>query len=147
MKVTKMGFVIAELARWLYDQTQMVPLVFWSRDMTHREAETQVRLVDIAPAILDLLGMPALEHCDGKSLVSAMLYGSPISSAPAYSETCYPREQDDASGGRLEWICDKQSIRIDNQLKVIMHIGSDMMEVYDLEGGPLKRDNLAVRKD
>ncbi len=127
----------------LYDQTQMVALVFWSKDMSRREVETQVRLVDVAPTILDLLGMPALDRSDGQSLAGAILHSETPPSIPAYSETFYPREQNEASGGKFEWTRDKKSIRIDNRYKVIMHVGDEELEVYDLEADPLERNNLA----
>ncbi|MCY4337057.1 MAG: sulfatase [Litoreibacter sp.] len=131
----------------LYDQTQMVALVFWSLDMQKREIETQVRLVDVAPTILEMLGMPALDRSDGRSLAVAVQHGASLTSVPAYSETFYSREQNEASDGKFEWTRDKKSIRIDNKYKVIMHVGDDAMEVYDLERDPLERTNLAASSD
>lgn len=127
----------------LYDQTLMVPLIFWHRDMQRREAPEQVRLVDIAPTVLDLLGLPEMEDLDGESLADAIRGSAPLRSRLAYSETFYPREQNDATGGQFEWTRDKKSIRLDNRYKIIAHLEDSLLEVYDLANDPMERTNLA----
>jgi len=54
----------------------------------------------------------------------------------------YPREQNEATGGRFEWTRDKKSVRVANRFKIITHIDDDLVEFYDLEQDPLERDNL-----
>lgn len=127
----------------LYDQTIMVALIFWQETIVRAEHSEQVRLVDIAPTVLDMLGVPQIEDLDGESLASAIRGSAPLKSRPAYSETHYPREQNEATGGQFEWTRDKKSIRIDNRYKIITHLNDTMFEVYDLLYDPMERVNLA----
>ncbi len=54
----------------VYDSTMRVPLVFWGADVVPRgrRAPTLVRLVDVAPTLLDLAGLPPLDGVQGVSL-------------------------------------------------------------------------------
>jgi tetratricopeptide (TPR) repeat protein len=55
---------------FVYDTTMRVPLVFWGADAIPRgrRVASLVRLVDIAPTIVDLLGLSPLEGAQGVSL-------------------------------------------------------------------------------
>ncbi len=55
---------------FVYETTLHVPLIFWKPGMIsgQRVIESQVRTIDIAPTILDLLGRPPLETAMGVSL-------------------------------------------------------------------------------
>lgn len=110
--------------------------------MSKREFEAQVRLADVAPTILDLLEVPTLDHCDGRSLPSALRDGSVLPPVPACPETFCPREQNEVSDGKFEWMRYKNSIRIDNRYKNIMHVRDEAMEVCDLRNDPVERNNL-----
>lgn len=57
-------------AFFVYDSTMRVPLVFWGAPLVPRGARvaTPVRLVDVAPTLLDLLGLPPLPGAQGVSL-------------------------------------------------------------------------------
>jgi choline-sulfatase len=57
-------------AFFVYDSTMRVPLVFWGAPLVPRGARvaTPVRLVDVAPTLLDLLGLPPLPQAQGVSL-------------------------------------------------------------------------------
>lgn len=126
----------------LYDQTIMVPLVFWHRDLAAREFGEQVRLVDVMPTVLDLLGVALPGGLDGESLAPAIRGVSELEARPAYSETFYPREQNEATNGQFEWTRNKKSIRIDGRYKTIVHLDDDRVELYDLVADPLERHNL-----
>lgn len=54
----------------VYDSTMRVPLVFWGADVVPRgrRAAALVRVVDVAPTLLDLAGLPPLEGAEGVSL-------------------------------------------------------------------------------
>lgn len=117
-------------------------LVFWSEDMSRREIEVQVRLADVAPTILDLLEVPTLDHCDGRSLASAIRDGSVLPPVPACPETFCPREQNEVSDSKFEWMRCKNSIRIENWYKNIMHVGDEAMEICDLRNDPVECNNL-----
>jgi arylsulfatase len=139
----------------LYDQTLMVPLIFSHPRLPRREIQEQVRLVDIMPTCISLLGLPAPAGCDGASLARSVLGGSSPGLRPAYSETFYPREQVEASQGRLdqgmfdegafEWTRNMKAVRFPNGVKAIFHIDSDVVEAYDLNADPREERNLLAR--
>lgn len=128
----------------LYDQTVTVPLVISHSSLTPREVTEQVRLVDVMPTCLELMGVTPPSGLHGVSMADAVLGRGavPTTSAIAYSETHYPREQVEATGGKFDWTHDKKCVRIANRYKVIFHVDSDQVEVYDLESDPMERRNL-----
>jgi len=74
---------------FIYDSTLLVPLVFhFPRRLAPREGK-EARLVDVAPTILDLLGLPSLPATDGVSLVPT-LEGREQEVPAAYLETQRP---------------------------------------------------------
>lgn len=81
---------------FIYDTTLLVPLIIkppaGSR-VVPRRVDTPVRTIDIAPTVLQFLGMPAAPSMQGTGLLSLML-GKTTTSATgtAYSETYYPNE-------------------------------------------------------
>lgn len=124
----------------LYDQTVLVPLIVHHPAFAPRVVRDQVRLVDIAPSVLDLVGLPS-PQLDGVSLAPTILDGAPVHRRPAYIETHYPREQVETTG-QYPWIRNKKAIRIANRYKVIFHLESDVVEVYDLKEDPHEHHDL-----
>ncbi|GAA2405194.1 sulfatase [Actinomadura vinacea] len=121
----------------LFDTTQHVPLIIGGpgvpRDL---EVAAQVRLVDIAPTVLGLLGLEEFET-DGASLAEFFPTGSGPS-RPAYSETYYPEERRTADDGYPD-LLPLTSVRLagdGSRQKVIWHVGGDMVEAYDLLNDP-----------
>jgi len=80
-------------AHFVYDTTIAVPLIFRcpGRVPAGRRVEAQVRLIDLAPTVLDLLGMPPLPDAQGTSLWPLISGRSADLNLAAYSETFYPR--------------------------------------------------------
>ncbi len=78
---------------FLYDGTMKVPLIFYAENHlpADRVIRSRVRLVDIMPSILDLLGLPASTSCQGTSLVP-YIEGRKKADLESYIETFYPRE-------------------------------------------------------
>ncbi|HKS94751.1 MAG TPA: sulfatase-like hydrolase/transferase [Terriglobia bacterium] len=81
---------------FIYDTTLLVPLIIKpprGSDVVPRRVDTPVRTIDIAPTVLQFLGMPAAPSMQGTGLLSLML-GKTATSAnsTAYSETYYPNE-------------------------------------------------------
>lgn len=76
---------------FLYDTTLLVPLIIRLPDQLFagREVAEQVRLIDVAPTILELAGVALPEAFLGQSLMPFLVGES--SPRPAYSETFYPR--------------------------------------------------------
>jgi arylsulfatase A-like enzyme/Flp pilus assembly protein TadD len=54
----------------VYDSTMRVPLVFWGADVIPRgqRVASLVRLADVTPTLLDLLGIPPVQEVEGVSL-------------------------------------------------------------------------------
>jgi arylsulfatase len=130
----------------LYDQTILVPLLFWHASWNGRMETQQVRLVDVLPTILDLIGREAPAGLDGTSLKRAVLDGHQLPPLVGYSETLWPREQVDNTNGEFGWTRNKKALRIENRYKVIFHMDSDMVEVYDLLRDPHENVNLVAGK-
>jgi arylsulfatase A-like enzyme/Flp pilus assembly protein TadD len=78
---------------FIYEATQAVPLIWWTPGVEGgRVVETPVRLIDIAPTILQQLGQRVPASMQGAGLLRALLGREPAD-APAYAESYYPRLQ------------------------------------------------------
>lgn len=72
--------------RSLYDELVHVPLILWAPTLPEgRVVSHQVRLIDVMPTVLDLLGISYSEKVRGVSLVSSVFGDS--TELPALSET------------------------------------------------------------
>jgi choline-sulfatase len=75
---------------FLYESTIAVPLVFYEPGrIAPGESAAPVRLVDVAPTVLALVGAPPLDAPDGVSL-APLLSGGAQALPPAYVETLRP---------------------------------------------------------
>lgn len=132
----------------LYDQTQKVILIISDGQFPKgKKISDQVRLVDIAPTALDLLdiGYPD-DKFDGISLVPLVKKKKKMNLL-GYSETFYPEEQTQATGGKFSYAKNKKSFRINNEHKVIIHLGSDFIESYDLKKDPDELNNIFLNNN
>ena len=76
---------------FIYESTTRVPLFFAGPGVpAGRHVDSLVRTVDIAPTLLELLGLPGAERMDGTTL--AKLWDGGTDSRTAYMETLAPRE-------------------------------------------------------
>jgi arylsulfatase len=126
----------------LHDQTIRVPLLVSHPALPRQEITHQVRLVDVMPTALDLAGLDIPPELDGVSLRDVIEGRRDPFHLPAYSETHYPREQVEATGGQFGWTHDKKAVRLENRFKTIFHLDSDLVEGYDLARDPLEKQNL-----
>ena len=79
---------------FIYECTQHVPLIWSTPDgrLSGRRIKEAVQLVDVAPTILRLLGLPVPQTMQGRSLVRLLTgRGDRSAQPPAYAETHYPR--------------------------------------------------------
>jgi len=78
---------------FLYDGTLKVPLIFSAEGRLPKSAviTPRVRLIDIAPSILDMLGIPPPGEVQGTSLLP-YVSGREKRSLGSYVETYFPRE-------------------------------------------------------
>src|SRR6185436_17519309 len=75
---------------FVYDSTTVVPLLFHSPSRIPKgSSQAPARLVDVAPTILELLGLSPLPETDGASL-AAIWQGRPFEVAPALIESRQP---------------------------------------------------------
>jgi arylsulfatase len=126
----------------LYDVTQLVPLVFLMPGIIPQNlsVDSQVRLVDVAPTIYEMMGITAPHPLDGISLTAAFS-SADVNHRIGYSETLYPREQFEASG-LFPYARNLRAIRIENRYKVIWEVEGDNVECYDLVNDPNERNPL-----
>jgi arylsulfatase A-like enzyme/Tfp pilus assembly protein PilF len=117
---------------FLYEGAVRVPLVFWRPGLvpSGRQVTDPVRLVDVAPTILDLLGAPPLPAPHARSLVPLLEGRSGGSPLPAYSETLLPKFY-------MNW-APLRSLR-DGRYKLI---DAPRPELYDLATDPGESHNL-----
>lgn len=113
---------------FVYDATQLVPLIVQGPGIpAGRVIEPQVRLVDVGPTILDLVGLPPLREAQGRSL-APLLHGASAPSREAYVETLAPQ--------RLGW-SPLFGLRGDG----VKYIRAPRPELYDLGADPDELEN------
>ncbi|TRZ89051.1 tetratricopeptide repeat protein, partial [bacterium] len=119
---------------FLYEETLRVPLILYNPAVFPRSQviESQVRLIDIAPTILDILGLKnEAAGMTGQSLV-ACLRGKSGKDLDSLVETCYPRE----NFGWSELVG-----LVSGRWK---YIQSPRPELYDVKNDPGEREDLSV---
>lgn len=117
----------------VYQSVLRVPLVIWKPGLVPAGVVVRdpVRLTDVAPTILDLLGAPALPSKNGRSLVRAMA-GQRDTPPSVYAETLAPELM-------MNW-APLRSVR-DERWKLIE---APTPELYDLQRDPGEHDNRAA---
>ncbi|TAH39036.1 MAG: tetratricopeptide repeat protein [Gammaproteobacteria bacterium] len=75
---------------FIYDSTMRVPLIVsWPDHTQSGRSDAPMQLVDIAPTVLELLKLPALEGIDGRSFAAGLASGD-LAAHPARMETWLP---------------------------------------------------------
>lgn len=114
-----------------YTEVMNVPLFIRMPDgypVARRRIESQVRLVDVAPTILDFLGLPPMDLAEGRSLLPLIRGEEEPEDRPAFYESMiYYREQKGYSDGRFKYILDEET-------------GED--QLFDLVADPEEKWNL-----
>lgn len=117
---------------FIYESTVRVPLIVrFAGHVAPAASGAPARLVDVAPTILDMLGLPPLPNVDGTSL-GPILAGRPAPAEPAYLETYQP------------WLSYGWS-----PLRAIRHRGFKLIdaprpELYALDSDPGEQRNLVA---
>ena len=117
---------------FLYEETVRVPLIIWNKKIFPRRgtADQTVRLLDIAPTVLELCGAEASQlPVQGKSLL-AIIEKKEKKERSALLETFYPRE----NFGWSELVA-----LVEDRWK---YIQCPRPELYDLKADPEERKNL-----
>jgi choline-sulfatase len=122
----------------LYDASLRVPMIVWrpGRLPAGKVVQPLVRVVDLAPTLLEVLGAPALAGAQGRSLLPIVTgsRNARTPPAPAYAETYLPLFY-------MNW-APLRALQ-DDRWK---YIDAPKPELYDLSRDPLEADNLAGRE-
>jgi hypothetical protein len=126
-----------EHSMYLYDEQIRVPLIFrWLGDRkSSARIGAPVSLVDVAPTVLEIAGLPLPGGMDGRSLAASVTDGSEPEERPVFGhrrqlEEAYPVHRGDLFSVRTGgW-------------KLIRASGAGH-ELYDLENDPGEKNNLA----
>lgn len=117
-----------EHGRTLYDEVVHVPFILRSSTLPEgARVGDIVRSVDVAPTVLDLLGLPPLPEAQGRSLIPR-IRGGPLAAQPAVSEGLVFAEP-------------QVAVRTDRLKYVRWADGRE--ELYDLVEDPDERRNIA----
>ena len=109
----------------LYDELLRVPLMIRVPSADHRNITDPVSLMDIAPTILDLMGVPTPGRYMGQSLAGYLRGENPKLERPIVAEA------------RL-----KRSMVLPDGFKVIYDTQTHVVEIYDLAKDPGEENNL-----
>ncbi len=115
-----------------FTEVVRVPLVIRLPDgyaVANRQIDSQVRLVDVAPTILDFLGLPPLELAEGQSLLP-LIRGEeePLDRPAFYESMIYYRDLKGYCDGQFKYVLDEDT-------------GED--QLYDLASDPQEQINIA----
>jgi arylsulfatase A-like enzyme len=121
---------------YVYESTVRVPLVFWGPGLLPgpRRVPSLVRSVDVAPTLLDLLGLPPLARAQGTSLAPLLRGEADDLGLRAYGESLEPQTLFGSSPLRF--------LR-EGRWKYVHQQGPAL---YDLEADPGERDDRAARE-
>jgi arylsulfatase A-like enzyme len=118
----------------LYEELVRVPLVIRDPRTEHPglRVDEQVRLVDVMPTILELLGLPADENADGRSLAPWLRPGE-RSARPAFGRLVSHHD-----------VIRKESLRSDGYKLILNRFPQlPLVELYDLADDPRELLNLS----
>jgi len=128
-------------AYYLYDASLRVPLILkvpqslsQGRYAPGTRLSNQVRSVDIAPTIIQLLGEPVPESMQGEGLAAVMAGKRPNLQLPAYAETHYPRIH-------FNW-----SSLFSYSTPTHKFIEAPISELYDLKTDPGELQNIVAEQ-
>jgi arylsulfatase A-like enzyme len=129
----------SDLEHFLYDELVHIPLLFLGYDVKkNMKISQQVRIIDIFPTILDIIGITNnITNIDAQSLLP-LIEGKQIPEEPAYMETHYliDMESQDKIGVRTSQF---KFFRDKNNPQVSIHL-------YDLKNDPFENNNIAKIK-
>jgi choline-sulfatase len=119
---------------FVYDEAIRVPWVLWGPGAIPAGVVTEpVRLIDLAPTLLELIGQGALPAAEGRSLVP-LVRGRRVDPAPVYAESLLPQLY-------MNWAAPR-AIR-DARYKLV---DLPRPELYDLAQDPGESQNLYSQK-
>ncbi len=117
----------------LYNELIHVPMIIRVPGQAARKLDNVVELIDLAPTIAALFGVPPAKSWRGRSLVP-LLEGKELPAKPAFGELLpEPKWDHDA----------KSMISADGTRHVFYRISDSRWEIYDLVADPDEKKNIA----
>ncbi len=129
----------------LYEESIRVPLLARGAGVrTGQRYSEPIGLIDLAPTILELAGVPAPTDMQGRSVAKALRSGLPYSLPPRFSEA-HGTVRLGAGGEALQWRPPAYAVG-EGAHKLIrsMEEGQPTVEVYDVVADPEESDNLST---
>jgi len=121
----------------LYEEQVHVPLVVRIPGLEGARRDETVELIDIVPTILEAIQSHVPAELHGHSLLRLMLPDTPEGRGPAdaaFFQFSEPNATSPVADGVRR-----------GRLKAILHRGSDLVELYDLQDDPDERTDLGTR--
>ncbi len=116
----------------LYDEVIHVPFVVSVPGGKPRKVEERVALLDLAPTVLDLLGIKIPDHFQGLSQAPTV-YGKPAVADRMIGAELMPY---------TNWPKGQQALFV-GEHKIIFHLTENRTELFDLKNDPREQKNLA----
>jgi choline-sulfatase len=119
--------------KYVYDPLVRIPLAIVVPKAPPRTSTVPISLLDLAPTVLDLLGLPPLEGQWGRSLVPLLLADEAKDPLPEpfAGPRALPLHESD-QWGVVRW-----------PLKLLVRPADNLVELYDLEADPRERRDLS----
>ena len=118
----------------LYNDQVHVPLLFFGPGIEPRQIETPVALLDLAPTITEIAGLPFIPEFRGESLVAMMLEVEPPPHAPVFIEMLKDPTHSD------------RRVMISWPYKLQFGITFSEYSLYDLAQDPREEKNLVFAR-
>jgi arylsulfatase A-like enzyme len=115
----------------LYREALLIPLIIVAPGIAPTRIAHPTGLVDLAPTVLNLLGIPVPEDMEGKSLVSLLEGGDPT-------------ERDGARVSELSWQRPLQSV-MTPQLHLILDVGNERVLLFSPREDPSEARDISGR--
>jgi len=127
---------IGHAGQWLHEAVIRVPLVIkLPGQRAGHVVQTPVGLDDLAPTIVDVLGLPPLPQADGRSLKPALL-GGELTEQPVYAMAMERQS-------RFKPLRAGHYAVIAGSFKLVLDLGENKAELFDLAADPHELHDLS----
>ncbi|MDR7271859.1 arylsulfatase A-like enzyme [Pelomonas saccharophila] len=128
---------LGHAGEWLHEAVIRVPLVIkLPGQKAGRVVHTPVSLADVVPTVADVLGLPPPPAADGRSLKPA-LQGDELAQQPVFSMAMEQQS-------RFRPLRAGHYAVIDGPHKLVLDLGANKTELYDLAADPHERRDLSA---
>ncbi len=118
----------------IYEESVHVPLVIRMPGVSPRRVKTPVSLVDLAPTVFDLVGLPADPRHQGRSLAASIVGGEDPRPVPIFCEKIFSPSFSYTLQSYQDW-----------PWKLIYRTDENLFELYNLRVDPGEKRNLRDR--